>query len=344
MHTKENMMQLRRSIIAVLAGNNSYAAIVCVVDTAHGLALAYLRVAGTAIQGLLARTALNPGDAAYDAIAELFARDGDNYFPVLVRWWKALPSSEKASETSVALAFRRLVIGAVHQRVFQMYRESDPHLAKIIRNIKLALRHHATAQLAMDRGEPAIMPRACRSLQLGLPGMPNELLLPQVFDALTPRSSLKEMLGIISSILRRQRDYRRVVRVVDAAVLIREVYLSDAVWDTNTYPSEGLSSEEIAAIVSESLFSVRESVLANYRQRRVLDQSESDAFALALNDIVQHMFVDADGRDGSLFEFLKRHLPTLTRAEYKAKHRTIMEYLVKSATHDIRKRVRPQVL
>jgi hypothetical protein len=342
MRTKENMMQLRHSLVEVMDGTGARPVIASVVDTAHGLALAYLRVAGTAVQGLLARAAMNPEDAAYDAIAELFAKDGENHFPVLARWWNALSSSDKGSDAILAPAFRRLVIGAVHQRVFQMYRESDPFLAKIIRNIKLALRHHVTVQLTMDRGEPAIMPLACRSLHSGLPGMPNELLLPGLFDAVTPRSSLKEMLGIIGSILRKQRDYRRVVRVVDAAVLIREVYLSDALWDTSTGPSEGLSAEEIAAILSESLSAVRESVLANYRHRRVLDQCESDAFALALSEIVQHMFVDAGGRDGSFFDFLKRHLPALTRAEYGAKHRVIMEYLVKSTTYHIRKRVRPR--
>ena len=169
MHAKENMMRLRSSLIAVLGENSAHTAIACVVDTAHDVAHAYLRVAGTAMQ--YARAALNPSNAAYDAIADLFARDSDNHFPVLVRWWKALPSSEKASDASVAMAFRRLVIGAVHQRVFHMYRESDPHLAKIIRNVKLALRYHATVQLAMDRGEPAIIPRECRSLQRGLPGL-----------------------------------------------------------------------------------------------------------------------------------------------------------------------------
>jgi len=333
---------LRSSLLSGMAGKATRLEIARVVEESHHIALAYLRVATYGVRYMLRKSGVNIEDLAYDAIADLFAQGDTGSLPVLAQWWNSLPSSERADADKSFLAFRRLVIGAVHQRVFQMYRDVDPHLAKIIRNIKIALKRHPSVERGNEGGAMLLIPRSCRSLRLHLPPMPHELLLPELFDAIRLRSSLKEMLGVLGRVLRAQTDYRRTVTIVEAAALIREVYLSDAQYTTVADRPEGLSEDEIRAMVAKTLDGVLETILANYRRRGAVSPPESDAHASALSDILRITYLDGSGRDGSYFDALKRHLPSLTKGTYREKHRVILEYLVKSATKDIRRRLRAE--
>ena len=331
------------ALIEVIRGRSSQTALTCIINHAHRLALAYLRVASVSLLGVFQRLGVSPEDAAFDAIGELFARDEKNSFLVLARWWKSVPPATKANDELLSLAYRRLVIGAVHQRVFQSYHDADPHLAKIIRNIKLALRRHPSVKLLKDRGATVLTPRGCRSLRLALPFMPHQLLLPEIFDVILPRASLKEMLDAIGRVLMAQKEYRRVIPLVEAAVLIREVYFSDASWSTTIQPSDGLSEGEIGTMINSSVRAVRHSTLANYQHRGVLSQEETCACENALSDILRHYYLNSDGHNGAeetFFGALQRHMPGLTRAHYRRKHRVILEYLVKNGMVHLRREVR----
>jgi hypothetical protein len=331
------------ALAEVVRGSPSHADLLCVIEHAHRLALAYLRVGTSSLLGVFRRLGVSAEDAAYDTIAELFARDDTRSFPVLARWWKTIPSASKATVELTSSSFRRLVIGAVHQRAFQCYHDADPHLSKIIRNIKLALKRHPSVKQMSENGTIGVVPRGCRSLRSELPCLPHELLLPELFDAIGPRARLKEMLDALGRVLLEQKEYRRFLPIVEAALMIREVYLSDASWSTTIEPSEGLSEVEIATMVKSSVGAVRQSALMHYQQRGALSQEEANAHESALADILRHYCMDSDDHNGSSETFLlalQRHLPGLTQADYRRKHRVVLEYLVKSGIAHLRKAVR----
>jgi hypothetical protein len=330
---------------AVIDGRASHSELRSVITFAHKLALAYIRVASVSLFDVFQRLGMSPEDAAYDAIAQLFARTEDNRYPALTRWRKSIPPASTPNENLLALAYRRLIIGSVHQRAFQCYHDTDPHLSKIIRNIKLALKRHPSVKQSVVHGSLVVIPRKCRALQADLPAMPHELLLPEIFDAIASHTSLKEMLDAIGRILLAQREYRRMLPVIETALLVREVYLSDVSLSTMVEPSDGLSVHEIGRMVDSSVRAVRQSTLANYQQRGTLTQQEAEAHESALADILRTFYIDSDGREECPETFrvmLQRHMPGLTRVDYHKKHRVILEYLVKNCVMHLRKAVRGQ--
>jgi hypothetical protein len=341
-HLQKSQPDWRAIIDRLVDGTSSTADASCVINHCYGIALAYLRVSSSATRYLLSRLDLRIEDAAFDVIADLFARGSDSSFPVLARWWKSVPVAAKSSSEDTILAIRRLVIGAVHQRFFQMYREVDPHLAKIIRNIKLALKRHPTARRVTIGNDSWVTHRACKVPGADRPPMPHELLLPEVFDAILPRATLRDMLSAIAEVVQRQEGYRKCVTLVEAAVIVREIYQSAArLYEEPSVP-DGLSSGEIASLVERALRAVCQNTLARYRRRGVLTPDEVRALESALPEVFRAIHVDGAERREN-YAILKRYLPDLTSARYKEKYRTILEYLVRNAKQLIRLWLQDQV-
>jgi hypothetical protein len=339
MTTEGRTRQLRNALHDVLGGNPSHAPLAFVVEHSRRWALAYLRTASQRVTGVFQRLGMSPEDAAYDVIAELFSRDQKGSFHVLQRWWNNLRPNDRSTDEALEQAFRRLVVGAVHQRAFQSYRDSDPHLAKIIRNIKLALKKHPTVRQILDQDFPALIARHCKSSRSHLPQMPSEVLLPQLYDLTMPRASLSRMLDSLGEILSSQMEYRRILPVVQAALLIREVYLSDACRADGSEYATGFSESDVEGMVGEALECVRRSALANYLNKRKLSEDELQAHSAALELIMRSYYLDGrtkNGADGTFYASLKKHLPGLTQENFRRKHRMILEYLVKQTTRHLR--------
>jgi hypothetical protein len=327
--------ELRAALRSLIERQAEYRSITLVVESAHCIAVAYLRVASSSVQGLLRRLDLVPADAAFDAIADLFSRDDEGSFPALLRWWRALPSSVRMDDEQLASAFRRLAIGAVHQRLFQLYRDNDPALAKILRNIKLALRRHPSAIRTDNTGEIELAPRDVTPRR-DLPPMPLELLLPEFFDRMDEKSSLKTMLSCLVAILAEQRSYRRTMPLIQAAVIIRDAYLSDARIGTAEEPEEGLSETDIVSMLEEAFNAAPSRILERYVRTGKLTPAEAVAHRSAIQDILEAM-ASGDGKDlASFFHVLQRHIPILTVSSYGSRHRIVLEYLVRVTKAELR--------
>jgi hypothetical protein len=326
---------------SLIAGNASHAVTSLLVKEFHDIAVAYLRVANSSVRGLLGRMNMSPDDAAYDAIADLFARNTDDSFPVLARWWKKLPTSCRSSAEEIALAVRRLVVGAIHQRIFGMYRDSDPHLAKILRNVKLTLKKHPTVKPAVIGRDNVLVHRSTKALRQDQPPMPYELLLPGVFDLLAPGAGLKEILDAIGTALLEFDGYRRYVSLVEAAVIVRDVYAAETRLRSPSLPADSLTAGEIEELIESTLKEKREALFGKYQVRGVLSMQESSMYATAVGDILRRECLE-DGTDESNFVILAKYIPTLTEEQYKKRHRSILEYLVRKATLMLRARMENQ--
>jgi hypothetical protein len=319
----------------LIAGTSSEADVALVVREFYAIALAYLRVSSSATRNLLSRMDLRMEDAAYDAIADLFAQGSDSSFPVLARWWKSLPPGARSSGDELFHAARKLVIGAVHQRFFQMYRDVDPHLSKIIRNIKLSLKRHPSVKRVVIGNESGLTHRSYSDGSHDRPPVPHELLLPEVFDAISPRATLRDMLGAIGEILHQRDGYRGYVTLVEAAVIIREIYQSESKLNHEPLVPETFSAEEIKSLVDRALNAVCQNTLVRYRQRAALTQKEIHALESALSEIFRQYYVDG-AAERTNYAILKIYMPALTTALYKGKYRTILEYLVRNTKNLIR--------
>ena len=103
------------------------------VELAHAFAEASLRTSRfhrSAELGISSRS-----DLALDAISDLFERDVEGRFIRLIRYFED-QDYRSCDERELWTLNRRLIAGTVSDALFRNYRESDPSLARIIRNLK----------------------------------------------------------------------------------------------------------------------------------------------------------------------------------------------------------------
>ena len=309
----------------------------------HDMAIAYLRVKRSYGRFDPGRFGLTIDDFAYDAIAELFQRnDGEEYVSICAfvdRVWPPAGLDDAQAENEL----RRLVLSSVNQRIFREYGAHDPSLARIIRNVKLALKSHPTATTYEYFGEAMIIPKTSADLLEKNPSIAPEMLSPELHQRMPERPKLNEMLSGLVDILNDQCAYRRMLSVVEAAVLFRGEYSLGHIVDHDTQPDQGLSKEEVKDFIQSVLASIRERHEDFYVGKGKLSQVEYEAHLKAVEEILHSELVSEDGDINTYFETIEAHMSNLTKEKYKQKHRAILEYLVKRAKTELASRLKKEL-
>jgi len=307
------------------------------------LALAYLNASSMNVRLLADRLGLRLENVAYDSIAELFARGEEGEFKELQRWAQAVGINRLGTAEEIYHPLRRLVLGAVHERVYYLYHDADPALARLIRNIKLALPKHPSVKRLPVNGEVLVVPRHASHLRLDLPAACPELLLPFVLERSTPRSSLRDILSALGDTLRAQTMYRRGCTVVEAALLTRMAYAScqrvEAQAATEDLPDPSVVEGDIRAVVQE----IRVKMMQHYITRNRLTAEEGGRLLDVVRSILLDEFSTDDGEERGYFEHMRCVHQTITRDQYRSRYRVIVEYLAKRARTSLRSRLKARM-
>lgn len=308
------------------------------VHLCHKMAIAYLRVKFQSNRYIEYRFGLNIDDLALDVIADLFARDGRGKFVEIHKYFKQLGDLSKLSDDELFSATRRLVLNAVNVRCFKIYRELDPTLSKIIRNIKSTLHNHSSVQIICHNNENCIAPREYKNLLLDLPLMPEELLSPEFYDRVPSKSSLRDMLAVIGDILEEQVHYKRILPLIGVAILIKEVYTTNYT-DGNAQgtipPDQILFIDQIKSIANEAVKNLEATYSSKYIEKEKFTESELSAIFSALEEILINHFCSIDGDPTSYYATLQKQLKGLNKDMYIGKYRVVFEYLAKMAKKEM---------
>ena len=140
-------------------------------------------------------------DLAMDCIAELYQRDETGTFIVLRQYFDSI-SWEKLSDEELQVALRRLVFSKVNEGLFRNYREEDPNLAKIIRNIKEAVKHKEKVNLMRYRETNWLVYGPEDATLNHLPLAPAEVLEAYLFSVVCNTSNVYTAVGIIWNVYR----------------------------------------------------------------------------------------------------------------------------------------------
>ena len=87
---------------------------------------------------------------ALDCIADTFQRDENGHFTTLITYFESL-NWRQLSDADLTIALRRLIFSKVNEGLFRSYRAEDPNLARIIRNIKEAVKRNDSFSLHRER-------------------------------------------------------------------------------------------------------------------------------------------------------------------------------------------------
>jgi hypothetical protein len=327
--TTLHVIQLDRIIPSVLSPDPSLECVREFVYLCKNLALSYL-------QTKVNRGKLDPkhfgiplDDLALDCIAPLFERNDRGRFVELVSYYGKgnLPTF---SGEELLGATRRLVFSKVNEELFRLYRENDPSLSNIIRNIKIALRFSRTVIPVMRNNEWWIQPISLIHAQDVLPVMPAELIEARLLSQLERRYDLRHILQLVSAILEEQDLYQKRYPLVGIALVIRSLMVrSLTLAESVESPGAEISPEEISRFIHTSIEKTRTAMKASYVGKGKVSEKTFEAYFDCVEEILDTEYVSDNGLDLSYFDVVRKRMSELSVEEYRCHHRAYLEYLVR---------------
>jgi hypothetical protein len=337
-------MSLRDAIRHILSPHPAPAESAAYIDLTLRIALIHLlkRIkAGTINPSFFG---LTPDDLALDCLAPLFARDAHGRFMHLETYYTAL-HWETLPDPDLLACTRRLVFSTVHQQLVRLYRDHDPSLEKIIRNLRNALRGHATLEEERRGNELWIRSTGETTDHRLLPEMPWVFLEGELTGYLHDRTPLRAIVQHVAAILSAQTIYRRSVPLTSLALILRMAYsrFEQEPADEGVVEEAILRPDEAEHLIRDALDNIEAEKRGTYVGKGKVTVLTYAAYFAAIRSILRAEFVENDGMDRSFHEQLQTHLPGLSADEYKEHHRCHLEYLAKLARERLLERIRKEL-
>jgi hypothetical protein len=317
---------LRDNLLAVLGGAFTHQQLTAVIQVCHALASAFLSGKKTA-RTLTILHGISHSDLAYDCIAEIFQQDRAGHFVQLQGYFNSL-CLETASDEETLVHLRRLVFSKVNQAIFRLYHEADPALAKILRNIKLAI-YSLQHFVEVERfGETCIAPSLCETLE-HLPAIDREELERDLLELTTGAERIPDLLAILSVYLRQQTEHCRIVPLVAVAFLFRSIYTSKHYLPRTeeSSPENTFVADDTMAIIQRACGEIRKQMEKRYVAKGKVPKETFEQYFKVIETGLRMRYVDQDGQDFSLYESLRNLVPDLSKEDYYQSHKDRLEYL-----------------
>ncbi len=273
-------------------------------------------------------------DLALDCIAELYQRDETGCFIVLQHYFNTI-NWKSLSEEELAVALRRLVFSKVNEGLFRNYREEDPNLAKIIRNIKEAVKHNEQVNQQRIRETSWLVVGPENAGLNNLPLAPAEILESHFFSVICNTSNVYRAVDAFTAFINAHPYYRNGYPVSAFAQVLRSSYMNREVSETEA-PEQHYEPLEVENAIQRSITFVRKTLYDSYVRRGKLSLALFDNYCTAVYKSLKSTFTLHPEATDSQFEALRTLIPDLSKDVYMNQHRNILQYLFKlSRTHMI---------
>lgn len=334
----KSQFPLRRILETILNATSSEQEVRDFVEHCYFLALPFIRKKLFLGKLNLNALGLTEIDVVYDCLADLFERDHNGRFIKLSHFFEmADVPLEHLSETEATIALRRLIFGHVNKNIIRLYNEIDPHLGRILRNIKLALERFEPFQIVMVFGEPHLVPRDLDLLK-HLPYYPVQELHNDFLRYATIHDNTPTMLNMLYKMLLDQNRFQRSVPLVSFALLVKEVYTAGMEHDEKgaTSVDEHVDATWLQEGMRRICTEVGDEMRERYVGGGIVSKEIYQIYVRTVEDILVRSISEEHLETGSYFDFLRKYIPQLDRAAFYERHRSILEYLVKKAKRKAR--------
>ncbi|OGU64481.1 MAG: hypothetical protein A3C56_02555 [Ignavibacteria bacterium RIFCSPHIGHO2_02_FULL_56_12] len=275
---------------------------------------------------------------AFDCIAELFERSEDGVFVELRDSFSGSRDLALLEESEVLHYFRSIVFTSVGDGIFRMYREHDPILAKILRNLKIAVRksprlcsiaRFGTAYVAastIDRHNGPIV-------VLSLDDIEKELS-----RAVSPGLPMQEIEAVVEEITRLKAGEHPMCAILDLAVALKRIASRGEIPVGAVVSADAsLLMEDIERIVRSAGAAALLELRAQYVGKQKVTVQLFEQYSHAISDILRDTFIRNDGSDTSQVAYLQRYVVGLGWEEYRSRHRAHFEYMIRKAKRLVQK-------
>ena len=310
--------------------------------------LKYQEVLGKNIRPKNSEGANDLEDVAIDCIAGLFMRNDDGEFKQLIKYFNPiLESEEELEEKVVLMMLRRLVVKKTKQELSRIFRERDPEGAKIIRNIRVAIRNSDQFKSFKEMGREFVYIETTKGdnkkLRRDVSEIQQKFLYQQFLELYSPTDSVSVMMKKMLSIVINNAEYQNFLAIDVIANIIRDVTYQQFKEEVSndidtTSPFQDLQIKEVNEVNQSIIQLIHNKIEKQYLKKNKLNRQKADIYFKAINDFVQDLTHAKECE--SNFRYLKRYIPDLTQQIYRDEERSIFEYLVKVTKKSLRKKLK----
>ena len=354
-----NNYELTNLVRSICEGTYCQAQLVQFINLTQKISLGYLKyqeVIGKRISGERLETEIELEDLAIDCIAELFSRDDNNQFFQLKKYFiSKMEEIPDVNDTEVLILIRRLIVRKTKQELSRIFRERDPEGAKIVRNIKVAIRSSEKLHVFKDMGKEFVFysngftvteesidtdnDELSEYLRKTRPPIPEDLLQTRFIDLYNPNDSVSAAIGKMLQTVHNLPDYKNYLSLDLVVKYLRKVkfeaYKDRAKEEEHVpTPVDTLESKEIEHYITVVMEEIWDKIESQYLQTGKLTSFKADIYNKALRDVLYDLIQKKD--NSSYFRNLKFYIPGLTQQDYRQQERSVFEYLAKVAKREFR--------
>ncbi len=319
--------------------------------------LKYLELNGRNIRPRKSEGVNELEDVAIDCIAGLFWRNDEGEFVQFQRYFgNEFNEGKEPSEAQLISMLRRLIVKKTKQELARVFKERDPEGAKIIRNIKVAIKNSEKYFSFKGMGREFVYLKknaegknrdnVAINLNEGTDSkscIPERLLFQLFLDRYSPTDSIASMLDKIMAIVESLPNYHHYLALDLVSSIIREVTfqhvhakLSTDIADNS--PVHDMQRKEICHVNQQVIKSMQNRIQKQYLDKNKITPQKADIYCSAISDFINELTQDKE--TDSNYKYLKRYLPHLTQKSYREQERSIFEYLVKISKKSLRNKLK----
>lgn len=315
---------------AVLNGNASNGEINLLVKIAHHFAFTRLRQFFTSQKIHFEIYPYSLSSVAMDCISELFQRNQDGVLQEINYYFTVERNFATLTDEEIIQQFRALVFTKLNDGIIRLYREYDPILSKIIRNLKIAT--SKTQEFKTFNRFGSLFVYSCKFDERNdhLPEYPIEEVEAELMIRINGKENTNKYLAVVLQILNETDLYRRFYSLIDIAIVIKRIISRLKLpLDLINNTDYNLLNNDIENILAISTAKIKDEIDAKYLYKGKIKKNISESYLLAIQDMMKNIYLLNNGDEYSYFDYLKKYIPAITYEEYRKSHRTLFEYMVK---------------
>lgn len=352
-------LNLTQLVLNICSGNFCQSELIQYINLTQKISLSYLKyqeMLGKRISEERPESENELSDMALDCIAELFARDETGNFSQLKRYYEAKFSEmHEIADADVLILTRRLIVRKTKQELSRIFRERDPEGAKIVRNIKVAIRTSEKLYLFRDMGKEFVFygngmlinkgeiifdENLNQYLRKQHPPISEDVLHQYFLDLYNPSDSVSVIIRKLLQRIYTLEYYQNYISLDAIVKMVRNVKF-DAFRERMIAkekvptPADNLESKEIEGYIDLVMESMWTRLDSQYLKTEKLKKDKAVIYHKALREVLNDLIHKKD--NSSYFRNLKYYLPELSQQAYRQQERSIFEYLAKLAKKEFRK-------
>lgn len=325
-------MGLKDSIRRCIANNYSRHDVNEIISACHSLAVTALRVKAGSFKAFMIRDE-KIEDLAWDFIADIFQKDSRGELIVL-KEYLIRRNYISLDDADLNILLRNLVYSKIEDNIYRYYGERDPSLKKIIRNIKLAVKDRNCSHGVCYKNGFLIIDEHDRP-ELDI--MPADFMQIKLCARLNHKLLIPDILIEIIDILENQGEYKKQFSLVALATIIRESFVliqDESLPHRMPKIYSEILKKELDDFLGKSVVKVKGNISRHYIKRGKASEEQIDVYFRTASEIVKADFAGTCVSN-SQYEQLKKHYSQLEYEQFRNKHRSLLEYIVKLVREDL---------